>query len=132
MNSITCFPGAYVVVVSIIIILNLLMINRDSEELSYLSRVTQLRRAGVLRRMQVCLILRPVFWSASHICAWRTVATHLYTHTPGHRYSCAQVLRHTQEGSHTVTHAPPACLVCWGLELMKGHAGPTQSSHGQR
>ena len=94
------------VVVTIIIILNLLMINRDSEELSYLSRVTQLRRAGVLRRMQVCLILRPVFWSASHICAWRTVATHLYTHTPGHRYSCAQVLRHTQEGSHSYARTP--------------------------
>ena len=35
--------------------------------------------------------------------------THLYTHTPGRRYSCAQVLRHAQEGSHTDTHAP-LCL----------------------
>lgn len=107
MNSITCFPGAYVVVPTTIIILSLLMINRDSEELSYLSKVTQLERARALPRMQVCLILRPVFWSVSYIRAWRTVATHLYTHTPGHRYSCAQVLRHTQEGSHTDMHAPP-------------------------
>ena len=45
MKSITCFPGAYVVVPTTMIILSLLMISKDSEELRYLSRLTQLGRA---------------------------------------------------------------------------------------